>query len=259
MPQLSPKSQMMSELDCSWAYPPGDLVLNDDEVHVWCASLNQTASGIDRLAHSLSLEECKRAERFYFPKDRLRFIVRRGLLRTILGYYSGIEPSRVQLCYGSNGKPALEKISSAAAFRFNMSRSGDLALYAVTRYVEIGVDLEGVGRLPDAEQIVERFFSPAERATFHSLPSDQKLHAFFNCWTRKEAYLKALGDGLSRSLDDFDVSLAPGEPARLLRVKGNPHEVSRWSLCELNPAKGYAAALAVEGHGWSLACWQWIE
>ena len=140
--------------------------------------------------------------------------------------------------------------------RFNLSHSQGLALYAVTRGREIGVDLECIRPISDAEQIAERFFSAHENAVFRTIPAHEKPKAFFNCWTRKEAYLKALGDGLARPLDEFDVSLAPGEPAKLLRIEGAPQEASRWSLNRLEPGSGYVAALAVEGYGYQLKCWQ---
>jgi 4'-phosphopantetheinyl transferase len=250
---------MMSEIHCSWAYRPADLVLNDDEVHVWCASLNQSASSMERLAHSLSLEECKKAERFYFAKDRLRFIVRRGLLRTILSYYLDIQPDQIRFRYGSHGKPELAEMSLRTTLRFNLSHSRGLALYAVTHLRSVGIDVEYVRPITDAEEMVQRYFSPQEKAAFLGLPASLRLWGFFNCWTRKEAYLKALGDGLARPLDSFAVSLAPGETARLLNIEGKPHDASRWSLQELAPASGYVAALAAEGQDWSLACWQWTE
>jgi 4'-phosphopantetheinyl transferase len=134
-----------------------------------------------------------------------------------------------------------------------------VALYAVTRGREIGIDLECIRFDLEVEKIAERFFSRREAATLRTLPPEVQRQAFFLCWTRKEAYFKARGEGLSLPLDQFDVSLIPGEPAALLSTQRDPYEVSRWSLQELTPAPGYAAALAVEGHGWGLACWQWPD
>ena len=259
MPQLSPKSKMMSELDCSWAYPPADITLNDDAVHVWCASLNQTVSCVERLTRSLSREECTRAECFYFAKDRLGFVVRRGLLRTILSYYLDIQPDRVKFRYGSHGKPELAEMFLRSTLRFNLSHSERLALYAVTRLRSVGVDVEYVRPIADAAEIVQRYFSLQERAAFLELPASLRLLGFFNCWTRKEAYLKALGDGLARPLDAFAVSLAPGDSARLRSIEGSPRDASRWFLQDMVPASGYVAALAVEGRDRSLACWQGAE
>lgn len=200
-----------------------------------------------------------RAELFHFEQDRKRFIVGRGVLRTILALYLGTEPSRLQFCYGPHGKPYLADRLGDATLRFNLAHSHELALYAFTRGREIGVDLEYIRYMPGVEQIAARFFSTRENAVLHALPTSQKQEAFFNCWTLKEAYIKAIGNGLAQPLDKFDVSLAPGEPARLLSVEGAPEEASRWSLKALTPAPGYVAALAVEGHDWRLTYWQFPE
>jgi len=242
-----------------WTPPPADLTLSSDDVHVWRAALDQPESRIRQFAHCLSADERARAERFHFERDRRHFIVGRGLLRAILGCYLSIEPHRLEFCYGSHGKPELGETSVGRRLRFNLSHSQGLVLYGVTRDREIGIDLERIRPIPKAEQIAQRFFSARENAVFRALPPGQGSEAFFNCWTRKEAYIKAVGDGLARPLDRFDVSFAPGEPARLLHVEGDPQEASRWGLLALTPAAGYVAALVVEGHGWRLACWEWPD
>jgi 4'-phosphopantetheinyl transferase len=140
---------------------------------------------------------------------------------------------------------------------FNLAHSHELALYAITRGREVGIDLERIRSNLVDEQIAERFFSPREVVVLRGLPTHRQREAFFNCWTRKEAYVKAKGQGLSIPLDQFDVSLAPGEPAALLSTQWHPQEASRWSLQKLNPGCGYVAALAVEGHDWQVKCWQW--
>ena len=249
----------MTALDGTWSFPPADLTLLSNDVHVWQIYLDQPASRLQQLAQTLSVDEQSKAERFYFEKDRKHFIVGRGFLRLILGRYLGIEPSQLQFCYGSRGKPDLAEIFSGSKLRFNLSHSHGLALYAFTCDRSVGVDIECIRPMPAAEQIVERFFSPREHSVFCSLPQNQKLEAFFNCWTRKEAYIKAIGDGLAHPLDRIEVSLTPGEPARLLSIEGNTHEASRWSLLELKPTSGYVAALVVEGSAWCLARWQWLE
>ena len=203
---------------------------------------------------TLSADERVRAERFYFERDRKRFIVGRGLLRTILGRYLDIKPSRLQFCYQSHGKPVLAEFG-AGKLHFNLSHSQGLALYAVTREQEIGIDIEHVRHIPEADEIVKRFFSARENAVFKALPANQKPQAFFNCWTRKEAYLKAIGDGLACPLDRVEVSLTPGEPARLSSI-ADP-SLDHWTLQELTPACSYVGALAVQGQNWSLSCWQW--
>lgn len=247
----------MTALEPLWLPPPADLALSKDDVHVWRASLDLPASGVQSLQHTLAADELSRAERFHFQKDCKRFIVARGLLRAILSRYLDMEPGQLRFCYSPYGKPALAT-TPGQDISFNVSHSHGLAFYAVTRGREIGVDLERIREDLDCEQIAARFFSPHENAVLRALPAKLKPEAFFNCWTRKEAYIKAKGGGLSSSLDQFDVSLAPGEPATLLKTRGDPEEATHWSLRALRPGPGYVAALAVEGHGWRLACWQWL-
>jgi len=218
--------------------------LTTDEIHIWFAYLDQPVSLFQRL---LSMDERRRSERFHFEEDRRRFIIRQGILRKILGRYLGVEPSRLQFCYGKNGKPALADTFGKEKVRFNSSHSEGLALYAFTHDREIGVDVEHIRDIPEMEQITERFFSARENAVFHTLPESKKKEAFFNCWTRKEAFIKATGDGLSLPLDRFDVSLVPGEPARLLGIDGDSKTASRWLLQDLKPAPDFAAAFAVKG------------
>lgn len=244
--------------DSIWHPPPTDLTVSSNDVHVWRATLDLPASRVQHLAQILSDDERIRAERFYFEQDRSRFIVGRGLLRTILSRYIGIAASQLQFCYGSHGKPDLTE-SSGNWLRFNLSHSQGLVLYAVTRDRNIGIDVEQIRPMAEAEQIAKSFFSVEENAIFSSLPLHQKQAAFFSCWTRKEAFVKALGDGLALPLNQFDVSLSPDEPARLLAIKGDRSASTRWSIQELTPASCYVAALAVEGHSCNLACWQLSE
>lgn len=243
----------------SWQPPPRRLVLSRDEVHVWRASLNRPPACVRELYATLAEDERARAERYCFPKDRDHFIVGRGLLRTILGFYLGREPGRLCFCYNSQGKPALAMESSADALRFNLAHSHGLALYVVARDREVGIDLEQVRADFASEQVADRFFSPRETAALRSLPPELRLEAFFACWTRKEAYIKARGRGLSIPLDQFNVSLTPGEPAALLATRDDAGQAGRWSLRALNPAPGYLGALAVEGHSWRLWCGSWPE
>jgi 4'-phosphopantetheinyl transferase len=244
----------------AWRVPPRALRLSNDEVHVWCAALDQIPSQINSFLRTLAADERARAERFHFPRDREHFIVARGTLRAILGFYLNRAPQCLSFRYSSHGKPALTLESGEDPIRFNISHSHGVALYAITCDREVGIDLEWVRSNLEVEQIAERFFSCQEIATLRALPAALRRYAFFLCWTRKEAYIKARGEGLSLPLDQFDVSLAPGEPAALLRTRPDSNEALRWSLKELIPVPpGYAAALAVEGGGWSLALWKWPE
>lgn len=243
----------------SFIPPPLDLELAPDQIHVWCASLDDPVSRFQMLSQTLSADERTRAQRFYFEKDRRHFIIRRGILRTILGRYLNIEPHQVQFCYGYNGKPALADAFGKGRIHFNLSDSEGLALYGFSRDHEIGVDIEHIHDVPEMDQIAEQFFSVRENDVFRTLPKSKKKEAFFNCWTRKEAFIKAIGDGLSRPLDKFDVSLVPGERARLQRMDGDSKGASRWSIQELKLALGFTGAFAVEGRGWRLHCWQWLD
>jgi len=167
-----------------------------------------------------------------------------------------VKPEEVHLHYGKFGKPIVPVVHPGNVLHFNLSHSQGLALYAFTLNRDIGVDVERIDKLQEAEQIVAYFFSDEEKAVFCKLPADQQHMMFFKSWTQKEAYLKAIGEGLSRSLDEISVSLSPDEPAQLLDVKGHPEENLRWSLQTFKPAPNYLAALAVEGKNWKLAYWQ---
>ena len=220
--------------------------LSSDEVHVWQAFLDREESQLNELAQTLSENELLKAMRFYFQKDKRRFVVTHGILRNILGRYLNVEPNRLKFSYGRHGKPTLTGVTDGHSLCFNISHSHSLALFAFAWGRKIGVDVEYVRSMPDAEEIADRFFSSRENAVFRTVPAGKKLEAFFNCWTRKEAFLKAIGDGLTRSLDSFEVSLFPGKPARLLCVGGDPLEASRWRLRALTPAHGYVGAFVVE-------------
>jgi 4'-phosphopantetheinyl transferase len=240
-----------------WLPSPEGFSLKGDEVHVWRAYLDQEASFIKALSDVLTPDELERARRFHFQKDRDHFIVARGALRHILSRYLKTAPDRIRFSYNQYGKPALSEEGSDGWLSFNISHSHALALYGVTRGRNIGLDVEWMREDFASQEIAASFFSPREVASLRALPAEQQTLAFFNCWTRKEAYIKARGEGLSCPLDKFTVSLAPGEAASLLSAEGGPQETSRWSLVELSPGAGYVAALAVEGKASPLHCWQW--
>ena len=242
-----------------WQCPSDSLVLGCDEIHVWRSTLDHTPSQIQSFQHTLVADELARAERFYFARDRGHFIASRGMLRAILGRYVNRRPEDLSLCYGSHGKPALASEFDGDAIRFNLSHSNGIVLYAFTRRRDVGVDIEHIRDDLEVAEIAERFFSRQEVATLRAILPALQRQAFFRCWTRKEAYIKARGEGLSLPLDRFDVSLAPGEPAAILGARPEPSEASRWSLHDLAPTPGYAAALAAEGHGWHVTCWQWPD
>jgi 4'-phosphopantetheinyl transferase len=198
-----------------------------------------------------------RAGKYYFKRDRDRFIIARGALRKILSRYLCVAPGQIRFTYSPYGKPALAE--AAHELSFNVSHSHEVALYAVTLGREVGLDVEFIREDFASMEIAEHFFSREEVAALRALPSHLQTLAFFNCWTRKEAYIKARGEGLSHPLDQFAVSCAPGEPAAILSSKSDPLEVSRWWLHELRPGPGYAAALALQGGSRRLSLWQWAD
>jgi len=204
-------------------------------VDLFCHSLDVDASRLNALQDLLTADERGRAARFHFEKHRRRFIAARGMLRELLGQYLAMDAAAIEFSYNPFGKPAVDGVY------FNLSHSDNLALYAVSRTREVGVDIERVNPAFAGEQIPEQYFSPAEVKILRSLPKDRQIEGFFNCWTRKEAYIKARGLGLSLELDSFDVTLAPGDPAAFLRGAGD------WSIEALEPAPGFVGAVVAAG------------
>jgi 4'-phosphopantetheinyl transferase len=240
-----------------WRTPSKRLGLSDDEVHVWRVSVGAARPRIEFLLGALTRDEREKAGRFYFQKDRHRFVVARGALRDILSRYLNTPPGELRFSYGPQGKPRLEQCVRGKRLEFNLSHSHESIVVAVNAARQVGVDVERIRPCPDWDQIVERFFSPHEAAALRALPVRLRTEAFFCCWTRKEAYIKAKGGGLSIKLSGFDVSVTPGEPAKLLRSIEDPEAALRWSLMEIIPAPGYAGAVAVEGRDWRLRHWNW--
>lgn len=194
----------------------------------------------------LSDEECQRASRFVFDRDRRRFVVARARLRQLLAARRNVRPESVELVYGAHGKPSFARRVGDPDLRFNVSHCEDIAVYAFARGCEIGIDVEMVRAIRDADDVAARFFSRRENEAYLALePRDRPL-GFYNCWTRKEAFVKAVGDGLSHPLDDFDVSLALEEPARILRVGSTQGERCGWRMDSFQPAAGHVAAVVTE-------------
>jgi 4'-phosphopantetheinyl transferase len=241
----------------SWSTPPRQLSLGKTDVHVWRASLEPVPEIVAQLRALLSPDECARAERFRFEIDRCHFIIARGILKTILGRYLEIAPAQIEFVYADRGKPRLADSIAQPALKFNLAHSGSLALYAFTRIGDVGVDIEHIRPELAGDDIARRFFSPHEIASLDQLPIHERQQAFFNCWTRKEAFIKAKGLGLSLPLDQFDVTLAPTETAALLRTRWDEDEAARWSLTALDAGAGYVAALAIEAKEWQLSCWHY--
>jgi len=221
----------------------GGSTLPPNAVHVWIASVAAHAAQESVLLRLLDADEQAKARRFYFAADRAQYIIAHGLLRTVLGQYLELPPTVLRFDAGQYGKPILR--DPPQPLQFNMSHSGDLIAIAIAYDRPVGIDVE---RWVDVEydDLSETFFSDLERSELRSLTAEQKAAGFFACWTRKEAYIKATGFGVSQGLDYFDVSLTPGAPARLVddRLSGRPSE---WSMHELVIHAGYSGALAVRG------------
>jgi len=219
------------------------------EVHVWSLPLDIGQGSLASVTESLSPDERKRADRFRFEVPRKRFVAGRGLLRAILGRYCGIPPERLRFIYGPNGKPELAPGEAArrkgGALHFNLAHSEGVGVLAVTQTGPVGVDVEQVRRLLEFEALVSQFFSVREAAEFLRLEREQQPAAFFNLWTRKEALLKATGEGIGHSLNRVEVSFLPGEPARVLSLPAEPWAGGEWSLVDLSISPAYAGALAL--------------
>jgi 4'-phosphopantetheinyl transferase len=237
-----------------WDVPPDRRPLAEGEIHVWCANLNAPPDQRKLLLELLAEDERARAGSYHFEIHRNRYAVARGLLRVILGHYLELSPAQLQFSYSERGKPRLAEASSC--LHFNLAHSADVALYAITHEQELGVDVEAIRPMQEVEGIARRFFCEREAARLLALPKQQQDHGFFNCWTRKEAYLKATGDGITAALDQFEVTLQPDEPVEFASICSSPAEAALWALYDLRPAPGYVGALAIKRRGLRLKCWQ---
>lgn len=245
-------------MNLSWNTPPTRLQLSMKEVHIWQANIDLPAKGVQNLKINLSSDESMRAEEFRFEHDRSGFIATRGILRQILAYYLRIEPGVIRFCYKENGKPRLQSGSGEECIQFNISHSEELALYVFTLGHEVGVDIEYMRPISEMEQIVEQFFSAKERVVFGASPVSKKREIFYTWWTRKEAFTKAKGSGLSYPLDTLDVSMFPCEQNKPLNIMEDANETSIWSIGDIKPAKEYAGAVVVEGRDLNIHCWKWL-
>jgi 4'-phosphopantetheinyl transferase len=234
-----------------WESAPSQLLLVDHEVHVWRANLDLTAKQVSKLQSFLDDAELGRAERFVFERDRTRFVAARSILRLLVARYLNSSARTIEFRYGPQGKPAL---SPNTPLRFNLAHSDGLALYALSLDRELGIDLESQRRFThlNNREIVESHFSKKEQEEFNALDPRLQDSAFYLAWTRKEAYLKARGEGLRIPLQSFDVSLNPEEPAVL-----RSNDAARWELHSFDPEPDFAAALVVEGANCKLRYWEW--
>jgi 4'-phosphopantetheinyl transferase len=230
--------------------------LKSKEIHVWSAFLDTCERQSVTLQTALSADELGRASRFHFERDRRRYVVARGILRILLASYLHTEVNRIQFSYSAYGKPALATPANSG-LHFNASHSDSVAMFAFSSR-KIGIDVERIRQDLEFQPILERFFSSYEATALSHLPFEARRRAFFVCWTRKEAYLKARGDGLAFSLDRFDVSV-DSDRAMLLRVRGEPDEAHMWDLMNAHPAPDFVATVAAEGRGLKLIHREWSQ
>lgn len=235
----------------NWLPRPAKVSLIEDEVHLWMVNLHRSTVRLDTYFDLLSDAEKNQAQKFVFERDRKRFTVARATLRLILGQYLDTSPAALEFTVGPMGKPALRTNS---AVRFNLSHSDHLILHAFSLGRELGVDVERQRAEVANQEIVGNYFSRKEQAEWNALDPDLRDTAFYLGWTRKEAYLKARGDGLSESLSDFDVSLTPDQTAVL-----NSKDADRWDLFSFYPEPGSVASVVVEGKNYKLCYFEWCE
>ncbi len=239
-----------------WRDAPSDLELSAQHIDVWRIPIvDESDETLQSLESILSPDELKRARRFHFRHDRIEYATARASLRRILARYTRSEPRQLTFTYAAMGKPMLAGSPSDSGISFNLSHSHGLAVCAVASGREVGIDVERLRQRESFDQIAERFFSPREFSAYQRIPEAQRLQAFFECWTRKEAFLKARGSGLAFPLDRFDVSFGPGNPAALLHVADEPDATARWIMADVSLGVDHVGALAHEGPAVELRTW----
>jgi 4'-phosphopantetheinyl transferase len=239
-----------------WEKPAIIPALAENKIVIWCAHLDLASSKIDQLEKTLSVDEQQRAHRFIAQQHRQRFVAARGILREILGYYLKQLPSQLAFTYQEHGKPGLAGEFEGKLF-FNVAHSQEIALCALCLNKPLGVDVEQITRKVAGRQIARRFFSPTEYETFAQLSAEKQPLAFFNCWTRKEAFIKAIGAGLSYSLRRFEVNYLPEQITKINQIDGDVYAAEQWALFDLKPAEDYVGALAITKPVVQVVCYQW--
>jgi 4'-phosphopantetheinyl transferase len=230
-----------------WKQASEHPLLAPQDVHIWRAFFDVWQPEIPRLISVLSVDEKERASRFYFEKDRSASIISRSLLRILLGRYCSLDPQNIEFSYNEYGKPTLVADKQLAPMFFNLAHSHNTVVYAFTSINSVGIDVEYMRSNIEYEQLAQSYFSSSEVAELQAVPDAQKSQTFYAGWTRKEAYIKARGKGLSIALDSFDVTLQPGVPAKLIACREEPQAVQNWSLYALPAEDQYASALALKG------------
>lgn len=246
----------MHELQILWPIPGELPALDNDEVHVWAFPLDVSAERRSLLAQLLNSEERARGERFHFARDAERFIVAHAQLRRMLAHYVWIPAQDLSFAFGPAGKPQLAG-AMVPTLHFNLSHSQNLGVIALTQLSEVGVDVEFQRPIEDEQGIADRFFSARESQGLRGLPQPERSAAFYRIWTRKEAWLKATGEGISESLPEVEVSFHDNEPARMVRLFGDEQAAAQWGLWDLRVADGFSGAVALPAPTARIRCWQW--
>lgn len=256
--------EQMPHVQINWPQPPADWSPNwygnchpAPNIHVWGTSLAPSAKVLKTLMRILVPSELERAARFRFERDRNHFVAGRIFLRSILALYLCTEPSRLQFNYSTRGKPVLGGVFANTNLHFSLAHSEDLGLLAVSPVGAVGIDVERVRPLNEINKLVDSVFSHRESAAFREMPENAKQSAFFRLWVRKEAFLKATGEGISQLLDQVEVSFLPGESAQLVNIPSQLGQTTDWHLCDLAPAFGFAAALAAPFGTTAPICCRW--
>lgn len=242
----------------AWKRPEGRFDLPSDGVDVWRITLASRDADAERHWAPLSGDERERAGRFRFERDRCRFVSGRASLRRILARYLHAPGESIRFGYGASGKPYLDVPEHGRALSFNLSHSNELALLAVCRDHPIGIDIEWMSRPNDMKALAARMFAAGERDALERMAEERQVQGFFTCWTRKEAFVKATGDGLTTPLDQFEMEIALDRPPRL-RWHHTPGEAAQWHVRALDAGDGYAAALVTQGADGPYRFWQWID
>jgi 4'-phosphopantetheinyl transferase len=226
-----------------WPLGPETPCLEPGRIHLWAAAINEFRDRAQNLERVLSPAERLRAEKFKFVGNRGRFVIRRGLLRLILGRYLKKPPAEIEFQFGAYGKPEVRRGSGMCLF-YDASDSDDIAVWAITPACPVGVDVEHIREIPDMQKIARRYFHPRETETLMALATDSRPQAFYACWTRKEAFLKATGEGIAENLARVQVTLAPREPSAIVSLSGDPRGHKEWRLQEFSPCLGYVGCVA---------------
>ncbi|OCQ99688.1 4'-phosphopantetheinyl transferase [Oscillatoriales cyanobacterium USR001] len=241
----------------TWNTPPQKMILSSNNIHIWRANLHLPIEQIETFFQTLSADEKIRAEKFHFDRHRNFFIAARGILRAILSRYLEIKPHQLRFNYSTRGKPEIAENCGVKNLEFNLSHSEEIAIYGITCASKIGIDIEKIRSIDDAEQIAKRFFAARECSWLSEISPSEKPAAFFRLWTCKEAYLKAIGEGLAFGLDRFEISFSSSESPTIISIQGSDRIEIPWFLQQLTPVSGYVGSVAVKVDNPCFHYWQW--